>query len=89
MDAILLCGLDLLCGFVLSCVHLIVSCFQDNHIGGCSGFHLCDLCHVLCAVEFRSFSDRGASQQSQTPSVCQRSQTSPLLGGQLYLGYGQ
>lgn len=32
-------------------------CFQDDHIGGRSGLHLCDLRHVLCAGQLRPLPD--------------------------------
>lgn len=75
----------------VSCILICFSCFfsQDDHISRRSGLHLCDLCHVLCAGQLCPFSDWGASQQSQTPSVCQWRQTDPLLAGQLHLGHGQ
>lgn len=41
----------------------ILQSFQNDHLSGCPGIHMCAFCHVLCTSKFCTVSDRGESQQ--------------------------
>lgn len=62
---------------------------QDDHLSGCAGVHLCHLRHVLCPCQLCGLPHPGEGEQGQAHAVHQRSAASPLLAGQLRLGYGK
>lgn len=61
---------------------------QSDHLRGCSGGHLCHLCHVLRPSQLRPLPHPGEGHPGQAPAVRQRSQSSLVLDGQLPVGHG-
>lgn len=61
---------------------------QSDHLRGRSGGHLCHLCHVLRPSQLRPLPHPGEGHPGQAPAVCQRSQSSGVLDGQLPVGHG-